>query len=1155
MTLNVSYKSIGKQLYSLCFLSLFLIHTTALSQSFPIPSTLSTGQAPAGSNDPTWQISQVFNSSTPPSPTNPSVVFSAAEVQGSCSPSWVVPSSLPSPVNNGNWISDQGANCDDSNNGGYRYFRLPLTLPPNCGTVSVTSPGAYILTFDGYVDDVISSVFLNGVNTGIAPGGSFSPGNQLTFTINGPWQVGLNYIDILVYNNFDVNHPNPYGLLLVASPNSTTDSDGDGVLDINDDCVCDYGNDAVGCITTAPNDCNLPLIRSTFANAGCTELIGCDNTCSLYFYNPQTLTGGAAQAFAQNFGCNLISIQTAAENQCIISSLSNQGFLNSNADVVWIGFGDQITEGNFAWYDQSSISYTNWSSGEPNNSDGDEDCVQLYLDGSWNDLNCGNYNSKSIIEVNLCPVTTIVPSATVICTGQSVSLTASTILGSFPFSYTWTASGLSGNVATSAVVNLSPTETTTYTVKSVDRFGCTAYRTIVITVNPLPVITAPSATICIGQQTATLTATGASTYSWSPATGLSSAVGSMVMANPNLTTVYTISATDANNCVNTQTISVVVHPLPVITATSGTICLGQQTATLTAGGAITYSWSPNTNLNTTTGSVVMANPTANTTYSVGGIDMNGCANFGTTTVTVQSLPVISVTSGTICMGQQTAPLNAGGAATYSWTPATGLNTTTGASVMANPNATTTYSVEGIDMNGCANYTTTVLLVNPLPQPAFTFVNACINEQPVSFDGTSSTTAVGSNTLFAWAYGDGATGTGSLITHVYNLPVTYNVTLTVTSDIGCYSSTSQQIEVYPKPLMNILASEKVCLGSSTSFTANALANSGSVNIWLWDINNSITSTEKNGIQSSYQFPSAGTQTITLISITNYNCRDTTSRSVYINYNPAPQFTANFPKGCPLPHCVVFSDHSVAVPLPAHINTWQWNFGDGKTTTATTNADQSNCYYNSSNSLSSLFTVTLTLTTDSGCVGSIIKPDYITVYPKPIALYSITPDFGNVVEPSVYFNNQSVNYTKYWWSFGDGPFIDSVNVNPKHYYTSSNAASYLSNLVVANQYGCTDTSYVLVDIKPDFVFYIPNAFTPNNDGLNDVFTGMGMGIESYEMWIFDRWGANIFHTNDISNGWDGKLKDDEIKQDVYIWTVKLKDVLGKTHSYTGHVTLLR
>ncbi|MGZ6537908.1 MAG: T9SS type B sorting domain-containing protein [Bacteroidia bacterium] len=110
---------------------------------------------------------------------------------------------------------------------------------------------------------------------------------------------------------------------------------------------------------------------------------------------------------------------------------------------------------------------------------------------------------------------------------------------------------------------------------------------------------------------------------------------------------------------------------------------------------------------------------------------------------------------------------------------------------------------------------------------------------------------------------------------------------------------------------------------------------------------------------------------------------------------------------------------------------------------------------------------------------------------------------------------------------------------------------------NSYGCT--AYVQHDIVvgPEFTFYIPNAFTPNGDGVNDFFFGTGIGIDTYDLYIFDRWGNMIFHGHDLNDMWNGKANggSEIAQQDVYVWKVKLTDVFGKKHNYIGTVTLVK
>ena len=540
-------------------------------------------------------------------------------------------------------------------------------------------------------------------------------------------------------------------------------------------------------------------------------------------------------------------------------------------------------------------------------------------------------------------------------------------------------------------------------------------------------------------------------------------------------------------------------------------------------------------------------------------------------VNVYAIPTASFTSDSVCLGSPSHMLNAsngnGNTVTnFIWDFLS--NGTIDASGISNPSFTfpsignnaVTYTASTTPVAGltCRNVTSTIsVYVFPNPVPNFTFVNKCVNAQPNTFDASSSSVAFGTNTSFTWAFGDGGTSpTNATPTHTYAAAGLYNTTLTVTSNKGCQTSVVKQVEVYQKPMMNVIASN-ACFRAATSFTAVSLAGSGTVNYWGWDFNNTIATMEGFGQTTNYLFPAAGNQTVHLVASTINGCVETYTLPVYVDYIPTPAFTSTKPDGCPV-HCVTFTDNTPTLTAPGLNTTWQWFFGDGTTITSNSSATQNHCYNNSSSNQIALFDVKLIVTTNKGCKDSLVKPSFIKVYPTPIASYTVDPNPGSILTPIEQFTNQSVDFTKWWWCFGDGPISDSTHLNPLHNYTSNNADSYYSYLIVANQYGCKDTANVTVEIKPEFTFYIPNAFTPGNeDNLNDFFTGMGIGIDKYEMWIFDRWGVSIFYSDDIHKGWNGKVqgKDAPVQQDVYIWKVKLKDVLGQKHDYVGHVTVLR
>jgi hypothetical protein len=220
---------------------LFISFTNVNGQSFPNPATLSTGQGVPGNTDPIWLVSQLFTSN-PPNPIG--LVYSPALINNNCAPgAWVSPSALPAPINNGNWITQNGIPCGNGTNG-FIYFRLQLNLPSTCNGSNIATNGNYTLYLSGYVDDIISDVFVNGISQGVS-GGSFGPAGQINMTLNNSWTSGLNYVDVLVRNTGS----GPYGLLLVAnySASLNSDLDGDGIPDLFDACPCEPGGLPDGC--------------------------------------------------------------------------------------------------------------------------------------------------------------------------------------------------------------------------------------------------------------------------------------------------------------------------------------------------------------------------------------------------------------------------------------------------------------------------------------------------------------------------------------------------------------------------------------------------------------------------------------------------------------------------------------------------------------------------------------------------------------------------------------------------------------------------------------------------------------------------------------------------------------------------------------------
>jgi gliding motility-associated-like protein len=199
--------------------------------------------------------------------------------------------------------------------------------------------------------------------------------------------------------------------------------------------------------------------------------------------------------------------------------------------------------------------------------------------------------------------------------------------------------------------------------------------------------------------------------------------------------------------------------------------------------------------------------------------------------------------------------------------------------------------------------------------------------------------------------------------------------------------------------------------------------------------------------------------------------------------------------------------------------------------------------------------------TGCSKSLTKLDYIEVFPQPIASFYANPSSASILDPNIDFVNTSQGAVSYMWDFGDPAAINGTNystiTHPSHLYTYT--GEYAVNLKATSSKGCVDIARIIVEIKPDFALYIPNAFTPDENGKNDMFQPMGVGIneDNYRMDIFDRWGENIFTSNNFRKGWDGSVKGSSkmAPQGVYIYKIQVVDTQGGKHPYVGHVTVIR
>ncbi|MCC7302364.1 MAG: gliding motility-associated C-terminal domain-containing protein [Bacteroidia bacterium] len=200
-----------------------------------------------------------------------------------------------------------------------------------------------------------------------------------------------------------------------------------------------------------------------------------------------------------------------------------------------------------------------------------------------------------------------------------------------------------------------------------------------------------------------------------------------------------------------------------------------------------------------------------------------------------------------------------------------------------------------------------------------------------------------------------------------------------------------------------------------------------------------------------------------------------------------------------------------------------------------------------------TYTVVITDVNGCTASTTAT--VNSLMPPVANFSYSPSVITLIDPEAQFTDLSAGATLWYWDFGDGN--TSTTQHPLHTYLLD--GTYLVTLIVENQFGCTDTVTQTLLVEGYFTFYIPNAFTPNNSGSNEIFAAEFTGIEEqgYEMFIFSRWGDVVFHTTDPNQGWYGSYNNSGpmVQEGVYVYLFKFRDFKSYGHEIRGHVTVIK
>ncbi|WP_317897305.1 LamG-like jellyroll fold domain-containing protein [Aurantibacillus circumpalustris] len=694
--------------------------------------------------------------------------------------------------------------------------------------------------------------------------------------------------------------------------------------------------------------------------------------------------------------------------------------------------------------------------------------------------------ANQLITVNLLPTVTINPLISVICLGGTASLVATGAN-----TYTWAPGGPG-----TATLTPSPPSNTGYTLSGSSAAGCTNTNIAVqiVTVNALPSVTASTSnSVICNSGTTSLIGLGADTFTWNPF------IANATPFSPSATTIYTLSGSyTLTGCTSTnlavQTISVNSNPTVGLMVINPTVCEGDS-PTLTANGAISYTWEPGT-LTTT---VITPTPVITTVYSLTGSSAAGCLSSNTATqpITVNPLPLVTANASTllVCSGSSVS-LFGSGATTYTWSGSV-LN-----NISFTPSASGSYTVTGTDVNLCQNTATISFTVDPVPSVSANITSTTIcNGQSLTLSGNGATT-------YSW--------TGGITDGISFTPITTgNYTLSGFSTAGCSNTNVVVASVSINPLPAVTANANttvICFGDLATLTG-----SGAVN-YTWT----------GGVSNNTPFTPTTTNSYTVFGEDSNTCSNSATIDIIVNPLPLLTIVSTATRSCE-------ADSVQLTASGASSYTWTLN--------------QTNQTYIVTPTISTTYTVIGR--DNNGCVNSEVYTQSVTpcigtltaIASQTNLSCSDKKDGQILITTTNSYSNSQITYI---WSpatlcpltncnhlenLGSG----TVNLIVKVTYTLNNILVKVDSLVI--------NPIHILDENGPCIIKAYSGFSPNGDGINDIWQIDNITqFPLNKVTVFNRWGQEVYEVTGYDNAeksWPAAGEESKLSSNTYFYLIDLGD----------------
>lgn len=738
-------------------------------------------------------------------------------------------------------------------------------------------------------------------------------------------------------------------------------------------------------------------------------------------------------------------------------------------------------------------------------------------------LGCNSLTQSVSVIVLPIPLVSISPATSTVCLGTVVTLTANGTADTFNWSPSIGLLSFPG----SSVVGVNPSSSMTYSVLgSLNSCTNSASATVTIVQPPVLSLSLSSPTLCADNfnnspNSINLTPSGALNYTLIADNGafVSSPNGPVMHATPSglspgspVITATLTGETSVCKVSITKSFTIIPNPVLSISPSSASICPKQNQAFFVSG-ASTYTWLPMSHYTLTANNSILANPVLTSFYSVAG-SSNGC-NSDLKNAVLVLLPVPDVTlspkTSTVCEGNSVVLNALGNGSSYNWFPPASLSSSFGSQVIATPLTFQNYTVTAI-LNTCTNQAVASVSVIEIPD-----IHITTSQSVVCSSSSTQLNVTGANSFLWFPPANLSSPSGNAVWATQQESTTY----TVHGYNGvCTGSTSIYIKTIKRPDMDLTStSSRVCTGSFASLSATGAQS------YVWSPVNSLFS------PSTKSTVVAGPLQTTNYTVVGSNSDGSVSCSQQLNYMVT------------------------VVPVIIPIVSSNVTLCEGEPTTL---------YAKGGNTFSWTPSYGLNITNASGVVA---RPKVTTVYTVEVSDNNYCGNTTTVMvsvnpKPQVYAGRDTS------YNLNEAIFIEAKGTGTLTWVRGEDIICAVCPLTqiyptrdgcyfveAVNDYGCKVSDDVCVKITEDFTAYIPNSFSPNNDGLNEQFLIFGENISQVSMEIYDRWGMKIFYSEDFNVGWDGRFKSEICPVGVYTYVIRYTGLNRKKYIKTGSVSLIK